>query len=290
MKVYIENIFLLDFDMNKNINLEEEEFNLQYDTQNILYDEMHKTELNGKSVFVLYKKRSFGYEIYLICPNYLENDELDGIEIVEREAENILPSKLLKIFKDKFENYNGEYLFHQYIIVYDKHTFDINQFLSTHFILQKIEWSKYLYIEDNGINKDSKDSFCLNILLSIDNFILQRHVMYEFFSREYLKMMSQKIGYKNYITKNNSNIKFLNQSRLLIFQHKLLMENFGVKIINFIESNKLFEKHKVIRKKEIFEKIKEDLDNYITTSQQNFNNFIMILLAIIGIIATVKFS
>jgi hypothetical protein len=81
MKVYVESIFVLDF--NKKIDFENEEFILNYDfAQNISNCfNIEKKKLNEKECYILYKKRSYGYEIYLICPNYLYEDKFDGVEL-----------------------------------------------------------------------------------------------------------------------------------------------------------------------------------------------------------------
>jgi hypothetical protein len=141
----------------------------------------------------------------------------------------------------------------------------------------KVDWSKCIYNNNNS-------GFLAIELLSIDNFILQRHVMYEYFSREYLlRMSSNDIFFQIFQIKNiNKNIDFLNQSRWLLSQHKLIMENFKTKVISYIEENKLFHIHRVIRKREIFEKIKEDFNDFIGTSQENLNNILMFILTLIG--------
>jgi hypothetical protein len=278
MKVYVESIFVLDF--NKKMNFENEEFILNYDfIQNNSYFNIEKKKLNEREYYILHKKRSYGYEIYLICPDYLSKDEFDGVELIEKDFESILSDNLKTLFKNKYENYKGEYLFHQHIFNYFKDYFDINEFLKSSFEIVKIDWSKYIYksnLENSGLK------FSAIYLLSIDNFILQRHVMYEYFSREYLLRM----GINNicFQIKNiNNNIDFLNKSRWLVSQHKLIMENFKTKVISYIEENKLFHIHRVIRKREIFEKIKEDFSDFIATSQENLNNILMIILTLIGI-------
>ncbi len=288
MKVYVESIFLLDFKTNLKLNLEEEDTILNYDFDNNFLDlfNIEKIKLE-KEIYILNKKRSYGYEIYIIYPDYLQNIEFDGVEIIEKCYKKLLSGELKEIFNEKFENYKGEYLFHQHIFNYEG-KFEIKNFLTNiKFKLKKVNWSEYIY-------EVNKEGFLAIELLSIDNFILQRHIMYEHFSREYLERISNDINLCNklwlipFFNQIRKNINFLNSSRFLISQHKLLMENFKIKVISYIEENKLFYIHRIIRKKDIFEKIKDDFDKYISTSQQNLTNLLMAILAVIGIVVSLK--
>jgi hypothetical protein len=288
MNVYVENIFILDL---KKKFIDESsilDYDYEYEYSNVVVDYFEKKKLKDKNCYVFIKKINFGYEIYLIIPNYLmENEEVvDGKEVIEKYYENIIhDSKIKHKFKN---NYNGEYLFHQHIFKFEKKYFNIEDFLKTSFILEKHEWSKYVYKE----NKNESSSALLGIeLLSIDNFILQRHVMYEFFIREYLRRINKNSFFQYlffikifYLIKD---IKFLNKNRWLLSKHKLIMENFKVKVISYIENNKLFTINRVIRKKKIYEKIEKDFYNFIVISQQNLNNIFIIILTIFGILVTI---
>jgi len=281
MKVYVESIFLLNY--NSNIKFDNEEFIMNFDfSDDVLKNfKMKEKSVNNTKCYLITKKRNFGYEIYLVLPNYLKKNIFDGIEVIEENFNNILDGYLNKLFKTKYEEYKGEYLFHQHIFNYNKNEFNIKEFLKSCFKVENIEWSQYIFNISNKSN-----CFSAIKLLSIDNFILQRHVMYEYFSREYLiKMDSNNIFYQ--FLSISSNLDLLNKSRWLISNHKLIMENFKIEDMLYIEQNKLFEIHKVIRKKEIFEKIKEDFQEFINNSQQNLNNILVLILTIIGIILAI---
>jgi len=285
MKVYVESIFLLNYNKikyNKKSKFGEyEKFIMNYDYSDDLLEDFQikEKQINNDRCFVVTRERTFGYEIYVILPDYVKDDIFDGIEIIEKHFTKILDGDINKLFKIKYENYKGEYLFHQHIFNY-KDKFNVEEFLKAHFKLENIEWSKYIFSFSNETN-----CFSAIELLCIDNFILQRHVMYEHFSREYLiRMDSDNVFYQ--FRSIAGNLDLLNKSRWLISNHKLVMENFKIEDILFIEQNKLFYIHRVIRKREIFEKIKEDFQEFINNSQQNLNNILMFILTVIGVVLT----
>ena len=276
--VYVESVFLLKDNIDENVkndyilnfNENEEELKAEFKKNLSLY------KIDDVEIYMTFKDRSFGYEIFIISPNYINNATFrgfDGIEIIEEYFEKLLPEGIKKLFLKAYEDYEGEYLFHQHIFEFDKE-FDVEKFLETKFCLKSVKWSCYEYeANDKG--------FKVMDFLEIDNFILQRHVLYEYFSRNYLKYLND-----NNILLILKKIDLINKGISLISKHKLFMEDFRSDIIKFIEKNKLFEIHRVLRKRDIYLKIEEDFKNKITNDQQNLNNAVVLFLTILGLIFT----
>jgi len=197
------------------------------------------------------KEGLINIRLYFNVSQNFDPDKFDCEDYYE-ELFNFIIKKLKLDLKDeyaKLDLFDSSYLFHQHI--FDNtlsNTYEENS-------IKKISWSIYEYYKTSQQDKE--------LYLDIDRYILEEHVLYNIFSKIYLKYMSN----------NNLSLeigrKLLQTHRTLIANYRFVLHNFKSKSIEIINNQELQKIHNITHTKDLYIKLEQDFENLVENKERD---------------------